>query len=579
MSTVLVDDFVFLDEIENFQSILENYVFQSTIYREYYKIGSFGIIDVFEQNFKTPQSITPAGEPTALYIIFGELLPRETLNEKLKIKVIVQNYHFDINTAGQSKGLWAIGPDKVWYQLEHPCNSKYQQYFNPILLTPITKNIFPIYHLGNKPSVKMSLFSICDNSMNLVSLIEWDQSKCSSLILTGVLGIESSSELLRVRVNIKSYEYRLNSLSSTIIEKGLWVETTDNLWIHLIGAPEPSYLNYFNAFDKSLQLTQISPYEKPSKSYSEKIFPIKDFIVRNSKGESCDFILPNKIEEMFSVQGKFHSKNFPDISIKVYVNDYLVDVGKKEESTPKLYLRNIREKILYQLCFPNSGVKGSSLTSLLTEYDWPTDDNSDEVWRKLTDFFILDSVKKVYYNAFFEGNITDALGKGKLLPNPSHASMQPLKIQFYPEKYSIDYGKSPNDPNKGLWHQDYTGNWYKLMAPPTFEYKELGEEAFYKVKEFLKLYDILIYNPDLVNMDPRNLKVCTMDIQNIYFKSLNNPNIFSLQFIAKHKKFVLDNLTGFNEKKSKVLFQSIQKLNCKVFVSYIVFYLIFEYLL
>lgn len=645
----MLDEYELMDEKLISKYALDKYQSHSNEYPTYYKLISFGVMDLFEQNYHSFESISTH---EIQYILFGELYL--TSSEKdlplnpLKIKCYIRQYYVECSKAQGS--LWVMSSDNIWYQLTLPCHVNYEPFLHSIFTQPTLISIINqttpslVESQPNKLSfLSLSDYFIYDNSKNPINLLHWDTEQHPLLHVTGLIPLKSTSSFIRIHVHIISYEYRLNNSSDLSQEQGLWIETIDHVWIKLLeNTPNTLYIEQSAWFlPGNIGLATFLSFDKPNKYYDEKILLLQDVIVTNFEGQISHFLLPNDLSKtsyMYSIQGKLNCRphQLDLVKIRIYINDYLIDIGRKKNTIPILFYRSMNQiemiNVLFQigsfsmsylsvlsvlpmvtmlttssttlstslttslststtttfttLPITTSTISSSSskkkhhsnldpLSLLVKEYDWPTDDDSNDIWRKLTEFFVMDSNKKTYYNAFFDGNITDAYGRGQLIPQ--NTQLQPLKIQLYPELYSIDYGKAKyNDPNKGLWHQDFAGNWYKLLQPPAKEYEELGNEAFYKVNEFLKLYDSIVYQKQFVTIEKKNdFKICTKDIQTLYCtlhtllqkQEKNKPSadeLFSLTFIANHKTFVLENLTGFHEKKSKIFLTSIQKLTRKL---------------
>ena len=215
---------------------------------------------------------------------------------------------------------------------------------------------------------------------------------------------------------------------------------------------------------------------------------------------------------------------------------------------------------------------------LRRNFDWPsdTDDEVYQIWRHLTNYKIEDGNGNMIDACMYEhGQYT---AKGTLLARPGSMtpSLADVEIQFI--KYSIDFGKSAEDGNRGYWViadeellvEDDDDNaataasagtdsaadggkpkkkkkknavqrlYYKCETPHR-DYKKIAAEMEGKVRRYLQLHDVLTRSGSQhVTVNPINQWViCKMSVQDFH---KNTHKAFDLDFIRRHALFVLDHL-------------------------------------
>jgi hypothetical protein len=179
---------------------------------------------------------------------------------------------------------------------------------------------------------------------------------------------------------------------------------------------------------------------------------------------------------------------------------------------------------------------------LWRNFNWPADPG--QIWRRLTDYVILDdrgskieacSVENGHYKA-----------KGTLIAKPGSNIPCIADVEISFERYSIDFGKTSEDPARGYWVEseelkhvpadesdegtelDEKGGkgkgkkrkrrkdeketvWYKLELPHP-DYQELAKQMEKKVRCYLELHDTLTKNGgDCVSVNFLNSRIaCQM---------------------------------------------------------------------
>lgn len=293
-------------------------------------------------------------------------------------------------------------------------------------------------------------------------------------------------------------------------------------------------------------------------------------------------------------RGGFLQAHFP-------VSEACVEVAKGRVGhslllvCPGVFLRMIHNKDDPETA---SSMSQEELQSLISRYNWPTPEDS-QIWRHITDFccYQVDeadtgvpakgsgassgkskasSVNTANMTAreSFHARMTPALQfteekkfkvmvLGKLLPPPpgsapvptpkkkNQAAAQvpqdkrplfPLSVIVYAKKYSIDYGSSRADDNRGLWIEGATTDtWYKLIPPAYGPFAHFAESDFEMTKELLLLSDIV---QDGENLDTLIDKATDKIIIPISVKEMYQrlDGALNLAFLRDHADFALSNL-------------------------------------
>eukprot|EP01033_Poteriospumella_lacustris_P012866 gene12866-9198_t len=272
-----------------------------------------------------------------------------------------------------------------------------------------------------------------------------------------------------------------------------------------------------------------------------------------------------------------------------------------------------------------SSMSQEELQALISRYNWPTPEDS-QIWRHITDFccFQVDeadtgvpakgngtssgkskgsSVNTANMTAreafharmipalqFTEEKKFKVMVLGKLLPPPlgstpvptskkkNQAAAQapqdnrplfPLSVIVFAKKYSIDYGASRADDNRGLWIEGATTDtWYKLIPPAYGPFAPLSENDFEMTKELLLLSDIVQdgENLDTVIDKATDKIVIPISVKDMYQRLDGSLN---LNFLRDHADFALSNLDVLvSFEKSKEFKKSVLALKDEDFSSW-----------
>ena len=188
-------------------------------------------------------------------------------------------------------------------------------------------------------------------------------------------------------------------------------------------------------------------------------------------------------------------------------------------------------------------IKDIAKITEVSKFNWPPESQGGrETWRHIIDYKIVDA-KGCKLNI-----LEDSIDKydspifliGKLLGCPSFKgpTVSPLvRIRIkQTRKYSIDYGRSSRDSNRGLWilgskSKDSTC-WYKLETPDG-DYKETHCSMQKKTALFLMLNDAI----DSFEPDKRN-----QPLYNYVKGHERETELFG--FISDCEPFIKENLAG-----------------------------------
>lgn len=321
-------------------------------------------------------------------------------------------------------------------------------------------------------------------------------------------------------------------------------------------------------------------------------------------------------------RGGFLQAHFP-------VSEACVEVAKGRVGhsllfvCPGVFLRMIHNKDDPETA---SSMSQEELQALISRYNWPTPEDS-QIWRHITDFccFQVDeadtgvpakgngtgsgkskgsSVNTANMTAreafharmipalqFTEEKKFKVMVLGKLLPPPPGSTpvptpkkknqlppqvpqdkrpLFPLSVIVYAKKYSIDYGSSRADDNRGLWIEGATTDtWYKLIPPAYGPFAPLSENDFEMTKELLLLSDIV---QDGENLDTLIDKATDKIVIPISVKEMYQrlDGSLNLTFLRDHADFALSNLDVLvSFEKSKEFKKSVLALKDEDFSSWV----------
>jgi hypothetical protein len=369
------------------------------------------------------------------------------------------------------------------------------------------------------------------------------------------------------------------------------------------------FQNYLGNFieKSSFSSLNLSSEASSSSSLSPRLKNIE--VLENSTNYYIlSGLIKKKVKSQKQIGGKrkksqqdegLESEEEVTIRIRVFIKEAVLDMGYHIDDGISLFCLSVNN-VYYRLVWSKE-CRFSSFSSLLNDYyNWPSDDES-QVWRRITDYRVLDC--KGNQQTFLTRN-NDFILQGNLLPSPSSPVSSPstafspllsptklsssstssssslstseeigkLRMQIYIRGYSIDFGLSLEDENRGLWIQDNHNNWFKIIPPPAHGYETFSNNAFNLSNKFLKFHEILFYskNPAFVRYDDsenEGLYLCDYTIQDIYKESKGS---FDIDFIWQNRQFVIDNIDNvIHPQKAKAFFTSIRNLTSKCFPFFI----------
>jgi hypothetical protein len=179
--------------------------------------------------------------------------------------------------------------------------------------------------------------------------------------------------------------------------------------------------------------------------------------------------------------------------------------------------------------------------SILKYYNWPCEPG--QVWRRLTDYEVYRKNGTVIDDMMV--SIGHYVVKGTLLARPGTGKPALENVTVHFQSYSIDFGKSADDPARGYWIQTKDDIWYKLERPSP-GYTKVASIMEKAVANFLQLHDTL-RNEDLslTTVDKMRRVTCKDTIDDYYTKTTEANHgipMFNLKFVKDNARFVLDHV-------------------------------------
>jgi hypothetical protein len=181
------------------------------------------------------------------------------------------------------------------------------------------------------------------------------------------------------------------------------------------------------------------------------------------------------------------------------------------------------------------------------KFNWPNEDG--ENWRHVTNYELYDEDTLQYESLeVHKDKIKTVTLRGNLVPRPDCLD-SPILIEIPISSYSIDFGQSRADVNRGFWLLDEDDVWYKLEVPHP-QYKATADPFLNLVNEYLKFYDAIVYGcgnlsgPKLVKkkITKHAIKfICDKDITALY--RISNE-YFNLDIVKSHATFFYFNSTS-----------------------------------
>ena len=187
------------------------------------------------------------------------------------------------------------------------------------------------------------------------------------------------------------------------------------------------------------------------------------------------------------------------------------------------------------------------------KYDWPSE--TEQRWRHVTNYSIIDFSNRLT-NLFDKDCLGNSLKlNGLLLPRPGEL-LDLVPYNVFVKSFSIDFGKTPIDSNRGVWIEGDDLVWYHLELPSK-DYFSIAVQMQKITVGFFNIYDALIFSEFEIGFNEANLQyVCMRPIQEVYAtigKTLDK------NYLIKNYNFVLDHLKStIDFRKSVVLKESIR---------------------
>jgi hypothetical protein len=540
----------------------------------YRKITNFSICDVFGVRLKS--FYINETDPSKYFLLVGDLLPENsesnTQATAVKIPVVDIFYNFGVSANSSylkrdhrlESGFWARDYNSVLYLIVPPAAEAYETIFTSLLHNSLC-NFNPVdAHYGRKIH-SLTNFTIINRSNEIVNPLD---DRDGFALIFGKIMSENSAKYIKVQVAFTDFEFSYGNEKIEEINKGMLLcDIEKKLWFKL-EEPSTDYREIgeeLNAYldTKSPLLFKYNKNHKFHFSYRK----LSEFRAHDYEGKLVkDGIILNPASQSpkkwLSLSGTFPDG---DLLIRTFVDDYYFDMGQTENQNVSLYYRGV-DQFWYKLEYAK-GCQMQPFHCILNDYNFPSDEG--QIWRRIREYLLVDTNGKFWplvKNDFKEGAV---MVRGKLVPPAENESLPELKIQGYVERYSIDFGQSLDDENKGLWICDIHDYWYKIATPADPSYQTMADVGITASKKFLQLYDTLMYseNPEFLDYDENEQKYfCKYGILEVYEKSNQS---FDIRFVFNNKKFVFDNLdTIIDYDQSKKFERSINALTGKSKVSF-----------
>ena len=179
-------------------------------------------------------------------------------------------------------------------------------------------------------------------------------------------------------------------------------------------------------------------------------------------------------------------------------------------------------------------------------FDWPSGDEN-EIWRHVTNYELYNDETLSYEKLeIYRDTTRNIVLRGNLLPRPDSRA-GPVLVEIPISSYSIDFGHSLNDVNRGFWLNDVEGVWYKLeQAHP--DYFPTAAPCLNLFSQYLKFYDAIVYGCGNQSGQTLAKKVkkthkftCAKDIATIHRFS---NGYFDFDTVKRNAGFFLSNSTS-----------------------------------
>ena len=187
-------------------------------------------------------------------------------------------------------------------------------------------------------------------------------------------------------------------------------------------------------------------------------------------------------------------------------------------------------------------------------FDWPSGEG--EVWRHVTNYELFDNNTLAYENLEVYRDLTRLIVlRGELLPHPDCCA-SPVLVEIPISCYSIDFGRSLDDVNRGFWLSDVNDVWYKLEESH-HDYYSIATPCLNLFSQYLKFYDAIVYGcgnqsrQALATKTRRTRKFsCTYDIDTIHRFS---HGYFDIEIVKRHAHFFFNNSTSAFERDCRMM--------------------------
>lgn len=478
------------------------------------------------------------------------------------------------------KGFWAKDHQSIHYLLIPPAQKSYETLFSLC-----NKASLSYFHPANAQFGRMIhqlkdyfVVNIGEDGDGYVNPIDLLPSTVKTFCLYAYGKIEfqideSTKRLIKVQIPFNEYELSYGDERIENINKGfLFSSINKKIWFNL-DRPIPIYLQHdlkIKTFldPHCLLLTQFNKrnryYGYPHRTLSSTRIVdawgkvIRDGILPVTKNSSSIGVEGvDVVQPFYAVSGTIFKSTVDEIvPIRTFVTDYRFDMSNTERDPVSLMLLSVNQVLYKVRNTENADIQ--PFNCLLNDYNWPSDDS--QVWRRIKEYTLSDDSGNLWpmtKNDFEDGHV---VLRGKLIAPPESGPLPDISIQTYLERYSIDFGMSIDDENKGLWLSDIHGDWYKVTAPPAREYEAMAEKSLKQCKKFLEFHDTLKYHESpkfLGDQDEEGGFFCDYAINDIY--KLSNA-AFDIDFICENKDFVRDNVFNVVSKDSKRFYGSLRNL-------------------
>ncbi len=548
----------------------------------YRKITNFRVCDVF--GIRSKAFFIDEIDPSRYFLLIGDLIPcpqskgdgSSTRAIALKVPITEMFYNFGLENDGSVEtkkqifedarleaGFWVRDFECTLYQLVPPALESYSEIFE-VCLNAAKSQFKPAdAHFGRKIHLLENTTIHNSNEEHVNPLESKISDNHFAFAKLSFLHGSSSSKLrsIKVRIPFILWELSFGDCINNELNTGFLISNLNNhIWFKVNSTAE-SYV-YREELSNCLDSTKaiLSGCGKPHKFYDTEYRRITHFEITSYDGKVMEEALPRPKPTstpeslIFALSGMILKSKEEIFRVRTFINDYVIDIGYRPKDEISIFTFSL-DKSLYRLHW-SSKCRFPKFDAVITDYHWPSEDQ--QVWRRIKDYKLTD----------VEGNDSTLLTqaslsilKAYLIPPESFDYLEDLKVQVYVEGYSIDFGQSIEDDNRGLWLRDNHENWYKVTPNALPEYEPLAKEGLVKTRKFLRLYETVVNseNPAFVEFDEKHQQyVCDYTIQDIY--KLSNRK-FDLAFVSDNKKFVLDNIDNVIHKgKSRKFYNSLNVL-------------------